>query len=311
VPGVAAVGATTNLPWSGYDENTGFTVPGVTTEQGNTRYQAATPGYFQAAGMRLLSGRLLDDARDGRGQPGTLIVNDALAERYFPDGRAVGQRIRIWNEERQIVGVVAGIKDFPADLDTKPALWFPLEQAPFAAVFVAVRASGVDAASLTSAVTAAIAGVDPELAIADVATLEHRAAAALAARRFAMSLFEAFAALALVLAAAGIYGLLAYVVQQRRKELGIRVALGASRAVLARMILSDGLRMAAAGAVLCALLIPVGGRLLGSFLFNVKAFDAVTVVGAPLLLVVAAVLASVGPARSATRSDPALVLRDD
>ena len=314
VPGVASVGASSNLPWSGYDENTSFGIVGTTPdapEEANARFQRATPGYFESVGMRLLGGRLFDRARDGRGQPLAVIVNDALADRYFPGGNAVGAVLDLWGKPRQIVGVVKGIKDFPADLDTKPAFWFSLEQAETAAVFFAVRSSGVDPTSLTSAVTAAVGSVDPELAVADVRSLERRAAGALASRRFAMSLFEAFAVLALVLAAAGVYGLLAYVVQQRRKELGIRVALGASRSMLARMIVSDGLKMAATGALVCVILIPVGGRLLASFLYDVPAFDLITIAGAPALLMAAALLASVGPARSATRSDPAVVLRDD
>src|SRR5882757_7310575 len=110
--------------------------------------------------------------------------------------------------------------------------------------------------------------VDPELALADIRTLEVRAVGALASRRFALWLFQAFAGLALVLAATGIYGLLAYIVQQRRKELGIRVALGASRVDLWKMVLSDGLKMASAGALCCLVLIPLGGSLLQTFLYN-------------------------------------------
>ena len=314
VPGVAAVGATSNLPWSGYDENTTFGIVGASRDQesGNSaRFQAAAPGYFESIGARLLAGRLFDRMRDGGGQSPTVIVNDALADRYFPDGKAVGALVDLWGKQRQIVGVVAGIKDFPADLDTKPAFWFPLAQSRFASVYLAVRAAKGDPASLTAAVVNAVHAVDPELAVADTRTLESRTRGALAARRFALSLFQAFAVLALVLAAAGVYGLLAYIVQQRRKELGIRAALGASRSDLARMIVSDGLRMAATGALLCLVLIPLGGSLLQSFLYNVKPFDLFTIAGAPVLLLGVALLASVGPARSATQSDPALVLRDD
>jgi predicted permease len=313
LPGVASAGATTNLPWSGYDENGMYRIVGrpEDTGVGGARYQAATPGYFQAAQMRLIAGRLFDPARDRRDQPLTLIVNDALVKESFPDGNAVGAVMRVWGVERTVVGVVAGIKDFPADLDTKPAWWFPLAQKPFTQVFFAIRSGGPDPASLTASAVAAVHAVDSELAVADVRTLERRTAGALAARRFAMSLFEAFAALALVLAAAGIYGLLAFVVQQRRKELVIRVALGARRGTLARMIVGDGLKMAGAGAICSLILIPIGGVLLQSFLYNVKAWDLITIAGAPFVLLCAAILASVGPARSATRSDPALALRED
>jgi predicted permease len=314
IPGVASVGATTNLPWSGYDENSGFEIVGAPADRNNDkggRYQAATSGYFEAAGMRLLSGRFFDRARDARGQPATLIVNDALANRYFPNGKALGASLRVAGQNRQIVGVVEGIQDSPADLDTKPAFWFPFEQGEYDSLFFAVRSANVDPASLTSAVTAAVHAVDPELALDEIRTLQSRADSALAGRRFALWLFQSFAILSLALAAAGIYGLLAYTVQQRHKELGIRAALGASRVDLWKMILSDGLKMAAVGALCCLLLAPLGGSLLRAFLYNVKSFDLWTIAGAPTVLLAVAVLASLGPARSATRSDPALALRED
>jgi predicted permease len=315
VQGVTSVGASTNLPWSGYDENTSFAIVGRAPPDRNdepgARYQGAGPGYFEATGMRLLEGRLFERTRDAVGQPLALIVNDALASRYFPRGDALGAKVRVFGGERQIVGVVGGIRDFPADLDVKPALWFPLGQIEFSPVFFAVRTSGIEPASVTSAVTAAVHAVDPDLPLADIRTLDSRAAAALASRRFALWLFQAFAALALVLSAAGIYGLLAYVVRQRRKELGIRVALGASRGQLLRMVLLDGLRMAAIGALCCLVLIPLGGSMLQTFLYNVKVFDPFAVAGAPAALLAAAFLASLGPAISALRSDPSRALRED
>ncbi len=314
IPGVASVGASTNLPWSGYDENTGFGIVGRTFSANNgpnARYQAASPGYFEAAGMRLLGGRFFDRARDVRGQPFTVIVNDSLAKRYFPNENPVGAMINIWDADRRIVGVVADIKDSPADLDTKPAFWYPLGQADFGTVSFAVRSTNSDPAALTSAVVEAVHSVDPELAVANIRTLERQASRALASRRFALWLFQAFALLALILAAAGIYGLLAYLVQQRRKELGIRAALGATRAVLAKMIFSDGLKMAAVGAACCLLLIPAGGFLLRRFLYNVGMFDFATIVGAPALLLLVALAASLSPALSATRSDPATALREE
>jgi macrolide transport system ATP-binding/permease protein len=314
IPGVASAGASTNLPWSGYDENSGFEIVGAPPDRNNDkggRYQAATPGYFEAAGMRLLNGRLFDRARDAKGQPFTLIVNDALAKRYFPNGKAVGASLRVAGQNRRIIGVVEGIQDSPADLDTKPAFWFPFEQSEYESLFFVVRSARADPASLTPAVTAAGHAVDPEVALDEIQTLQSRADSALAGRRFALWLFQSFAILALALAAAGIYGLLAYSVQQRHKELGIRAALGASRADLWKMILCDGLKMASAGAFCCLLLAPLGGSFLRSFLYNVKAFDLLTVAGAPAVLLTVAVLASLGPARSATRSDPAFALREN
>jgi ABC-type antimicrobial peptide transport system permease subunit len=160
-------------------------------------------------------------------------------------------------------------------------------------------------------VTTAVHAVDPELPLANIRTLELHAGAALASRRFALCLFQAFAFLALALAASGVYGLLAYVVRQRRKEMSIRVALGATRGSLGAMVLSDGLKMAAAGGLCCLCLAPIGGSLLQTFLYNVRADDPVTIVGAPLALIGVALLASLGPALSATRTDPARALREE
>lgn len=314
VPGVASAGATSNLPWSGYDENLSFTIVGRTVganDAADARYQMASAGYFEAVGMRLISGRFFDRTRDVSGQPLTLIVNDALTSRYFPNGNAVGATVNIFGDIYQIVGVVGGIKDTPTDQEAKPALWFSLGQRAPSSVFFAVRSAQADPATLTAAITSAVQAVDPDLPLADVRTLERRAAGALASRRFALWLFQAFAGLSLALAAAGIYGLLAYVVRQRRKELSIRVALGASRGSLWTMVLSDGLKMAGAGALGCLLLIPLGGSLLQAFLYNVKAFDPITLVGAPAALLAIAFLASLGPAHAATRSDPARALRED
>lgn len=314
IPGVVAVGASTNLPWSGYDENTSFGIVGRAQEGADgpsARFQAASPGYFEASGMRLLSGRLFDRTRDVKPGALTVVVNDALADRYFSGGNAVGSLVNLWGEQRQIVGVVRGIRDFPADLDIKPAFWFPLGQVEFPSVFFAVRTAGIEPAALASAVADAVHQVDPDLPLADIRTLDRRAAAALAARRFALWLFQAFATLALVLAAAGIYGLLAYVVRQRRKELGIRVALGARRGELLTMILFDGLKMALTGAVCALLLTPIAGWLMRAFLYNVTSLDLFTIVAAPLALLTVAFLASVAPAVSAARSDPALALREE
>jgi predicted permease len=316
IPGVAAVGATTNLPWSGYDENTSFQIvgraPAAAKDSGHgARYQAASAGYFEAIGTRVRSGRPFDASRDVLGRALVVIVNQALAGRYFPDGRAVGATINVFGENREVVGVVDDVQDTPTAVETRPALWFPLGQVEFGAVSFAVRSAGIEPASLAAAVTNAVQAVDRDLPVADIRTLAARTDEALAPRRFALWLFQAFAGLALALAASGIYGLLAYVVRQRRKELSIRVALGASRTTLGRMVLSDGLRMALAGAACCLLLTPLGGSLLQAFLYNVKSFDLVTMLGAPLTLLGITLLASLGPALAATRTDPARALRED
>jgi hypothetical protein len=260
--------------------------------------------------MRLVSGRLFNFVNDAHGQPHTIIVNDALAHRYFPRGHAVGSQLDM-GDKWQIVGVVHGIEDSPADLESKPAFWFPLEQHEDPAVFFAVRTTSPNPLSITPAVGAAVHSVDSELALANIQSLENRAEAATASRRFALWLLQAFAALALILAAAGIYALLAYIVQQRSKELGIRAALGASRRDLWTMILSDGMKLTSAGVLGSIVIIPFGGSLMQRFLYNVKSFDLPTITGTSIALLAVAVLASLAPARAAMRSDPARTLRED
>jgi predicted lysophospholipase L1 biosynthesis ABC-type transport system permease subunit len=192
----------------------------------------------------------------------------------------VGRTIRLEREPWIIVGVAAGGFEHPGGEYRSPLQGETVDR------------SGVAARRRQNARTARIRGNGG------------------AAIRFLL-LFQAFAGQALVLAAAGIYGLLAYIVQQRRKELSIRVALGASRGNLCCMVLSDGLRMAASGAMCCLLLIPLCGYSLRVFLFHVQAFDVFTIAGAPAALLIAALLASLGPAWNAMRSDPAQALREE
>lgn len=314
VPGVRAVGATTNLPWSGYDENSSFGIVGKTFNDADTpggRYQGVSEDYFKAIGMRLVAGRFFSRALDGSDQPPTVIVNEALAQRYFPNHDALGSVLDLWEKQRRIVGVVASVRDRPSDLDAEPGYWFPVQQVPFGSMFVAVRANITDVGALTAAVTDAVHRVDRDLPLGEVRLMETRAKEALAARTFALWLFEAFAVLALLLAAAGVYGLLSYFVHQRRKELGIRAALGADRSRLGKMILTDGLKIASAGILVSLVLAPLGGALMRAFLFNVKAFDPATLLGALAVLVAVSLVASVGPARAAMRSDPAATLREN
>lgn len=311
VPGVVAVGATTNLPWSGYDENSGFGIVGGQQdgpEGPGGRYQAATPGYFEAMRMRLRQGRFFDE-RDESRKPYTLIVNTALVRRYFPNENPIGRKLALWGEQREIVGVVEGIPDAPADLRAEAGFWFPMGQMAFLDSSFAIRLKG-DPLGYTGALQSALREVDPQLAISNVRTMETRVASAMAERRFALFLFEAFTGLALALAAVGIYGLLAYLVQQRRKEMGIRMAMGATKGNVFGLVIRDGLYLAVGGAVAVLALTPLTGRLMESFLFGVRATDAAIVLAPTLLLTIAAG-ASLLPARLAANCSPATALRDD
>lgn len=313
MPGVEAVGLATDLPWTGYDENSDFRIVGRDSTEagrGQGRYHAATPGYFEALGVPLQRGRLFD-GRDRGGSPPVVVINDSLARRYFPDEDPVGRVLDVWGARREIIGVVADIRDRPSDLEAEPAYWFPAaHETPSLQLRAVVRTNG-DPLAMASPAAGALHAIDPELPMADIRTMDTIVAAALAERRFALWLFEAFALLALLLAAVGIYGLLAYLVEQRRKELGIRMALGANRAAIVRMVLSDGARLCAAGVVAGLVLVPVAGRGLASFLYGVRATDAFSLLAASCLILLVALAASLVPAWSAARCHPMSALREE
>ena len=311
LPGVRATGIATNVPWTGYNENTSFDLVGRQAPEGDSpqaRFQAASPGFFRALGMRLLQGRVVDD-RDRPSSRPVVVVNETLARRWFPAGDAVGQRLDIWGEPREIVGVVADVRDDPAAEGAEPGFWWPLSQQPFRNVRVVLRTGG-DPLSLAGPAAGVLRRLDAELPASEVRTLEDVAAQALSERRFALWLFEAFAVLALALAAFGIYGLLAHDVQQRRRELGIRMAMGATRASVARMVMANGARLGMAGIVLGLLAAPAALGALSALLFGVTTGDPASLLAAPMILGGVAVVASAVPAWHASRAEPLAALRE-
>jgi predicted permease len=312
LPGVQSAAFATNIPWTGYDENSGFAIVGrenTPNAEGQGRYQAATPGYFEALRIPLLRGRRFDD-RDQRESPPVVLVNESLAQRYFPGEDPVGKVLDMWGARRQIVGVAADIRDRPSDPLAEPAYWFPMTQVSFGQVRAVLRTSG-DPLAMAPGAAGVLRTVDSELPMSEIRPMAAIVDAALAERRFALWLFEAFAVLALALAAVGIYGLLAYLVEQRRKELGIRMALGASRAAIIRMVLGDGVRLCAAGVVAGLLLVPIAGRGLGSFLYGVRATDLLSLLTASLLILMVVLAASFVPAWAAARCHPMSALREE
>ncbi len=311
IPGVQAAGFSTSVPWTGYDENTGFDIEGYTPRPGESlsaRYQAADDGFVRAMGMRLVDGRDISMA-DGPKAPKVILVNDVLVRRYFPKQAAIGRVLNVFGDKRRIIGVVADVRDKPADVTAEPAFWMPLAQTPFQQVRGIVRTQG-DPLALVSAVRGAMQSIDRELPLADIESMEEIAATALAERRFALWLCEAFAVLAIVLAAIGVYAMLTYSVEQRRREIGIRMALGATRGTVLKIIVSGGLLLAVAGAAVGLLLAPAAGRLLSSLLYGVSPTDAVTLAIAPGIIIAIAALGCLAPGWMAVRTEPIVSLRE-
>lgn len=312
LPGVQAAALATNLPWTGYDENSSFSIEGVDPKPGDDtqgRYQMTTPGYFEALKIPLRAGRYFDH-RDGAIAPKVVIVNEALVRRYMSGIDPIGRVLNLFGSPRRLIGVVADNRDHPSDLNAEPGFWLPLSQVPMGQLNAVLRTTG-DPLQLLSAASGALREVDRELPIAEPRPMTDVTRAALAERNLANRLLESFAILALLLAVFGIYGLLAYVVQQRHREFGIRVAMGATRPDILWLVLKGGLGQALAGAALGALLAPIAARSMASLLYGVKSGDPVSLLGALAFVLCAALLASFTPALAAAQADPSVALRDE
>ncbi len=307
LPGVVAAGAATDLPWTGYDENGGFSVVGRTDRDGSARYHAATPGYFEALRVPLVDGRLYDE-RDQKDAAKVVVVNRALATKFFPGEQVIGRLADVWGEQRTIVGVVGDIKDAPSDVAAIPAFWFPHPQVTFPTMSLVIRTS-TDPAGIVGPVKQLLRSQDPELALAQIETLSTIASAANGQRRFLLAIIALFTGAAILLAVVGAYGVLTWTVRQRRRELGIRVALGAERKHVLSLVVGQGLRLGLIGLV-AGLVIALGsGRILQSLLYGVSPRDLLTFVTAGAAMLALSAVAALGPAWLATRTNPVDVLR--
>jgi ABC-type antimicrobial peptide transport system permease subunit len=277
------------------------------------RYQAVAPGYPAAAGLRLLAGRDLS-AADRRGAPRVVLLSRLVARRLFPAGSALGRRIVAEGESWGVVGVVAEARRDPLTA-AQPAVYFPHPQLADAlaaagqrSVSVVVRAAS-GGVPLAPAVREALAEVDPELPAVSLGPLESRLADALLRPRLTLRATALFAAAALALSTLGLYGALAFQVRTRRRELGVRMALGATRGRVVAGVMRRGLALAAAGTAAGLAFAALAGRALGGLLHGVPAADPLTPGAVAGFLLAAALCAALLPARLAATSDPAESLR--
>jgi predicted permease len=315
LPGVEAAGGGTGLPPLTPQRGTGFAAEGVAEGAGEARrayFLAITPDYFRALGTRLFEGRAFTGA-DGAGAPEVVLLNRSLARRLYGDASAVGRRIRLVNPEqgdgwRTVVGVVGDVRYSGLDDPGEAAIYTPFAQTPFLWTYVMVRTTGPPMA-LAGAIRQAVSAVDPTLEAAALKPMADVVAETVAQPRFNVVLLSAFAGLALVLAAVGIYGVISYSVVQRTKEIGIRMALGASRGDVLRLVTGEGLRLAAAGVALGLVGAAATARVLSTLLFEVQPTDAMTYAAAAASLVLVALAATVVPAWRATRVAPVSALR--
>ena len=267
-----------------------------------------SPAYFRTLGVKLIRGRLLDD-RDGSTAPPVVVINEAAANRVFEGRDAMGQQIAFWGVRWTIVGVV-GDEKFHGLAETTPiAAYTPVAQAPpRGGAVLLVRTAG-DPASLAGAVRGAISGIDPALAIFGIEPLSHTLSGSIGTERFVMLLLLLFAALSLALAAIGIYGVLNYMVAERTREIGIRIALGASAPSVTQLVVTQGLRLTLVGLVAGLILSVLFARALSGLLFGVAATDAGTLASVVVLLGLVGAIAAWLPVRRAVSVDPVTLFR--
>jgi putative ABC transport system permease protein len=313
MPGVEATGIARILPIV-HNLPAGFYFEGQPRPNDNelpqTNYSAVSPGYFKAMRIPLIAGRAFTE-HDTLDAPRVAIVSQILAQRYFPNGDAIGKRINVQTgpeSYREIVGIAGDVKQNGLTKETKPHAYEPFAQAPNQFMTLIVR-STTDPASLVPAIRSKVLALDSELPLQRVTPLDRMLANSIRQQRFTSIVLSVFAGVALLLAAAGLYGVISYSVAQRTQELGIRVALGAQVKDVMQLVLRQGMAYVVAGEV-----IGIAGafaltRLLSGLLFGVTPTDAVTFVAVTVVLTVVALLACYIPARRATKVDPLVALR--
>ena len=317
IPGVTRVGAVQNVPLTFSRSETQLAIPGRAEEPGvgwfHTDYSPVTAGYFATVGIEIVEGRALE-ATDRAGSAPVVVMNQTLARRIWPDESAVGKVISFGSVREgtptTVVGVARDAKYNSLGEDPVSMVYVPFAQAPsrFVALLVKMAPGAPDP---TRALAAAVKEIDPDLPLSVNAPMERLQSLALLPNRIAGIVAGVFGATGLTLAAVGLYGLLAFVVSRRRREIGIRMALGASAAGIRKMILADGMKPVLIGMVLGFAAAAAAGQLLGSLLFGLSPLDPATYAGIGGVILAAAAAASLSPARRATRGDPVEVLRHE
>jgi putative ABC transport system permease protein len=279
-------------------------------QEDEVRVRAVSPGYFRTVGLPLLRGRELSDDDERPDAPAVILVNEAFVERYFMDEDPIGAQVTQWDLTREIVGVVKNEKFRGLAEEVPPAIYPTFAQAPFPEFFVLAR-SREPPESVVATIRETVGTLDPELALGDVATLGERVSQSVAEPRFTVTIFAFFAALALGLAAIGIYGLMSQAVGQRTRELGVRMSLGARPRDVLSLVLGEGARLSAFGIALGVALSVAVARAFESFLFGVDKLDPLTLASVVAVTAAAGLLATYLPARRASRIDPIRTLRQE
>jgi putative ABC transport system permease protein len=314
LPGVESVGAISSLPLAGPGAATKLEVIGRPNppagQEHVTDVRVVGHEYFRSMHIPLVKGRLFDPS-DKADAASRVIVNETMVRRFWPDEDPLGKKIRVsWNDVREdeIIGVVSDVRSQGLETEPRPMIYWPYARFPYPGMTLTFRAGG-DTAAIVRAATAVVREQDPALAVSDVRTMEDVVSDAVAQRRLTVQLIAMFAVAALILAALGIYGVIAYTVTQRTPEIGIRMALGAQRSRVLAMVVGEAMMLTAAGiaAGLAASLLLT--RLMKDLLFEVPPGDPATLGAVTATLILVALAASYLPGRRATRVDPVVALR--
>jgi predicted permease len=315
-PGVESAGFTSVLPLGKNFDGRGLAIedhPKPRGQELSADIYVVTPGYLKAVGIRLLRGRMLEE-QDSQSSPLAALINETMARELWPGQDPLGRRIRFPGREgeappwRSIVGVVADVKQYGLDKQSSMQFYLPEDQFPFQSGSLVVRAK-TDPAALTGTVRGEVHAMDADLAIYDVATMDQLLSDSMSLRRFSMILLAIFAAVALTLAAIGIYSVISYSVTQRTHEIGVRMALGAASGDVLRLVMAEGMLTAGIGAAAGLFGSVFLTRFIASLLFGVSATDPATYAVIVAMLFAVALLACYIPARRATGTDPMVALR--
>jgi len=313
VPGVEAAAIVNNAPLAGGGTNGGIIIEGRPDDPQKrpiAEKSIISPEYFNVMRTSLVRGRVFNDRDNVSGVP-VAIINESLARRYFAGEEPIGKRIDFnWDTKgtQEIVGIVRDVKQYGLDLPTEPTIYVPYLQRPDSGMTAVVRSS-LDPASLVGALRKQLIALDKEQPLAQVRTMEQVVAESTAQRRVMVMVSAVFGALALLLAALGLYGVMAYTVTLRTREIGVRMALGAQRGDVLRLVIRNGMALALIGIAVGLTGAVALTRLMVSLLFNVTPTDAITFTVVPALLILVALLACFIPARRATKVDPLVALR--
>ena len=321
IPGVRSAGMCRFLPLTANDISLNFQIEGrprlALADQPRAQFRAASSGYFEALGIPLIRGRVFT-VSDGERTPKVAVINEVAARRYWPGEDPVGKRILSGADDdawSTIIGVVGNVKHAGLDADTKPETYYHYLQIPAdvlsvaeSTMFLAVR-TRIDPSAMTSSVRQELRSLDPNQPVFNVRTMAEVMGASVSQVRFRMLLLAVFAGLALLLAAIGLYGVMAYSVTQRTNELGVRMALGANANDIVRLIVGQGLRMTAIGVAIGVTLAGASTWVLSRLLFGIHAIDPVSFLAACLVTITVALVASGVPAWRAIRVAPATALR--